>query len=144
MAWVSLDEYIINSLKANPLSTDAGGTGMNNMADAVVSQGTSGIWNYVKFANGIAICSGTYTTSVSAATGWGSWYYSSAFRPDNFPFNFKAAPTVNAFLATGGVQGAICVSDAASTTQPPALYLVRPTTASGNISVGITAIGRWK
>ena len=146
MAWVSLDEYIINSLKANPLSTDAGGTGMNNMADAVVSQGTSGIWNYIKFANGIAICSGIYTTSITASTAWGSWYYSTIFQPSNFPFTFTGTPSISAFLTSTGIEGALLINGSTTASAPPAMYIVRPNSisSSSNISVGITAIGRWK
>ena len=61
----------------------------------IAAQGTSGIWTYVKYANGTAECWGRHTRSKSSII-WlasGDWYYDTF--NINFPFTFASTPIVN-------------------------------------------------
>ncbi len=60
----------------------------------VEQRGTSGIWEYAKYSNGIAECWGIdYTGSFNINTLWGNGFYiSDNIAARNYPFTFKSAP----------------------------------------------------
>ena len=60
----------------------------------VEQRGTSGIWEYAKYSNGIAECWGIdYTGSFNINTLWGNGFYiSDNVAARNYPFTFKSAP----------------------------------------------------
>lgn len=60
----------------------------------VEQRGTSGIWEYAKYSNGIAECWGIdYTGSFNINTLWGNGFYiSDNIAARNYPFTFKSSP----------------------------------------------------
>lgn len=60
----------------------------------IEQSGTSGIWEYVKYSNGVAECWGLdYTGSFNINTLWGNgWYVSDSITARNYPFTFKQTP----------------------------------------------------
>ena len=77
-----------------------------DMTDYVVEQGTSGIWTYRKWNNGIKECWATYSASIAVSTQSSSYggYRSAQLGIPTFPITFTNAPTVIATVgSTGGV-----------------------------------------
>lgn len=60
----------------------------------IEQKGTSGIWEYVKYSNGVAECWGIdYTGSFNINTLWGNGFYiSDNITARNYPFTFKSTP----------------------------------------------------
>lgn len=115
----------------------------------VIESGTSGIWTYRKWSNGIAECWGTVSWTITSWTAWGGWYYSNASPNTNFPANlFIAAPVLTAIGRTsnGDVGTYWRSATAISATTAPTFGFNRPATGSTSITgyVYMTAKGRWK
>lgn len=113
--------------------------------DYIVAQGTTGMWTWRKWESGAAECYGRkYIGSTNITNGWGGWYYHGEWAIDDYPFEFVESPCVTAFK-DDGADGVIVASGSGSTTAPPNLYLVRPTTYSGAVyTVHVRAGGKWK
>lgn len=122
------------------------GSGGESPADYVVAQGTSGIWDYIKFANGLAICAGSIAFNNISFTAWGSVYEGNVGRA-SYPFTFTKLPKVTFTPDLTGGEALLCVevAGAGTTTQTPHFYVMKATntrTCSGYVHV--QAIGRWK
>lgn len=115
--------------------------------DHIVEQGTSGVWTYEKWNNGVLKCFANQSlTNVAVTTVWGAIYCSPQITLPSFPtvIAFKEAPQVNvdwngAYSAsTYGVIGV-------TTTKCGYTYICRPdsvTLASGSIAIQV--VGKWK
>lgn len=106
------------------------------VAAHIVESGTSGIWTYKKWSDGTAEVFGKISvTSLAITTGLGGWYRSALVyeRGANaYPFSFKEIPSVSVDFGTNNGVGAVVWLTAEGTVNaPPALYLIRPTSASG-------------
>ena len=122
------------------------------MADFVVEQGTSGIWEYRKWYSGIAECWGEGTFNISGWNKWGVLYESSNTYQATYPSGlFVSTPVTTVSVSriaweptrigTCGLE----VFDSASKTTTPTYYALRPSEgAAGTIYLSITARGRWK
>ena len=113
--------------------------------DYVVERGTSGIWTIEKWNSGVAKCYGTHSVSnIAVTSAWGSLYSSPQITLPNFPFTFKATPSVT--LTWNGTYSAIIDGATGITTvRCGYTYLFRPdstTLTTGGIA--IQAIGKWK
>ena len=105
-------------------------------ADYIVSQGTSGIWTFRKWASGVAECWGAVS---------GTWNGDSL--GVNYPFAFASIESVQ---ATGGWNdfsgSSYCV--AIPTRDPNKVVLrfygLRGETVSGTVGASVYAIGKWK
>lgn len=116
--------------------------------------GASGIWRYVKFRNGYALCIGKQKIDTAIGTGWGNIYSSGDKALNDFPFTFKEVPYVSysphAYNATAGGGGYSCFvaggNASATTTNPGKVLLLRGAkeSTSRSYSVVITAFGKWK
>ena len=124
------------------------------VASSTVS-GTSGIWNYVKYNSGIAMCWGNTGICNTAFTAtWGNWYiHDYLFPAQRYPFDFAAKPQVFASQGKGGTTkcdwAIYSGGDAGGypdTQYSPIYSASRPTTtgATVNLSLDLFAIGRWK
>lgn len=133
------------SLKVNTIDTS------NAISDYIVSKGSSGNWNYWKWASGLAICIHSPINNGNFANvAWGSCYDNDSIVFSDYPFTFTAAPfafaarttadnsTYNSYYTWIAMSGG-------STTAPPLFDLVRASSATiGHPYVRMIAIGRWK
>lgn len=116
-------------------------------APFIVEQGTSGMWTYRKWSDGIAECWGVKTQQVTLAS-WGSWYY--------VRIAGEAYPT-DLFTTMVSVDGSLGVFDydvvsgvgnrpSAWNKTAPNIIGIRPTAISGTKSATAFwhAIGKWK
>ena len=116
------------------------------LADFVIQQGTSGIWNYRKWKSGTAECWGQYSFTTAISTAWGVFYESGAIALPNFPFTFAEIPHVH--ISTENSNYAMFVERGSSsswstTTNPGKIFAVRPNTVpSATYKVSIYAIGK--
>ena len=116
------------------------------LADFVIQQGTSGIWNYRKWKSGTAECWGQYSFTTAISTAWGVLYESGAIALPNFPFTFAEIPHVH--ISTENSNYAMFVERGSSsswstTINPGKIFAVRPNTVpSATYKVSIYAIGK--
>lgn len=151
MGWVNLSDLVTESLQANPLPVSAGGTGVNNMADVIVDQGTSNGWTYIKYASGIAMCWKNVSKTITWAA-WGTGYVSNEHVVESYPFSFSEAPTFTVTVVpTTNDWSVISVCSRHTSyknamTHTPKVNIMRPSTATDNVSFDfmMNAVGRWK
>lgn len=122
--------------------------------DYPVAQGTSGIWRYIKFNSGIAMCwatSGNVSSAFSST--WGSLYvHDNLFPQQTYPFSFTDYPRV--FASPFGLNGNVYTTGdywiysgtLGSPSISPAFSAARPTKPSATITIcaSILAIGMWR
>lgn len=121
--------------------------------DYILESGSSGIWEYRKYASGGLEISGKVPVSnLAISTVFGSMYRSqNAYTAANYPYPlaFSNPPEFTAnFVTTNGLSALVWVNpgtEQAAKTAPHPVYLVRPTSATGCTGyVSIHASGRWK
>ena len=120
---------------------------LDKISDYIIESGTSGIWTYRKWSNGIAECWGNTIIAPNVWEVWGNAYECHPYLdPISFPANlFSEDPEF--FSSSCGAQGTIGIENfgTVSKTQTPILYAVRPNQGNnGNIKVSMRAIGKWK
>jgi hypothetical protein len=119
---------------------------------ALVESGTSGIWTYRKYSDGLAICWGAVEKSLACTTAWGGNYASSDMESGSiyaqYPFEFIEAPCffkTEEFATTGNYWLATSQYNPGSrTAYTPAYQALRGTSATVPVKVNYFAIGRWK
>lgn len=128
--------------------------GISDITDYPVAQGTSGIWRYIKFNSGIAMCwatSGNVSSAFSST--WGSLYvHDNLFPQQTYPFSFTDYPRV--FASPFGLNGNVYTTGdywiysgtLGSPSISPAFSAARPTKPSATITIcaSILAIGMWR
>ena len=134
--------YFITTGKADPAS------GINP-ADYVVEWGVTGIWEWRKWASGIAECWGEYVGTTAKTLGpWGSLYASDNAIPQQaLPFTFAEVPTCSVTPKHGdsNVAGFLYTMGNATTTHTPAYGMARATPDSSmKPAVDFYVIGKWK
>ena len=121
-----------------------------DIADYIVASGTSGIWNYIKYSSGLAICSARRTQNgVNVGTAWGNVYSSgdNTVSSISYPFTFADAPMENVSISTGpSKRSAIIMASATpNTASATASYeYVRGTAQWWDGIVHYMVVGRWK
>lgn len=162
MAFASLKETIKSWFVSEPLGIEHGGTGSNSVdvvskieelesawdsVSHVVESGTSGIWTYRKWDNGIAECWGCITFSSGSIKTWGYDYYtenSSGFT--SYPFTFISRPVEQVSIKQPGIDFWIVVESNNSKSSTGSYYGVRSTSAGSSdytVSIDIYVIGQW-
>lgn len=111
--------------------------------DAVIEQGTSGIWTYRKWSSGIAECWGIKASTSYAITGtWGQGKYASTTQ--TYPSNlFVAAPVVTINKCSSG-SGLIWASVSSNTASQVNFYVCDTSSQTVSCQFSLYAIGRWK
>ena len=117
-------------------------------SEAVVASGTSGVWEYIKFENGLAICScNWHGTEAHYAGPYASLFYGYVGEIA-YPFAFASRPNAaytlqigSGFSVPAGTTHAFSADDTSTKLRWLALA-----TVSGNQPVYINAVvmGRWK
>lgn len=118
----------------------------NLVADTIVAQGTSGDWEWRKWASGIAECFCRVNFGgLTCDSAWGSMYYTAAKNVGNYPFAFTKSPAISVELF-GGRDGLAIINGYGNATQAPNVYLMRPdkVTTSFDLACSFLAVGRWK
>lgn len=112
--------------------------------DFVVEQGTSGNWEYRKWASGKAECWGRFSVDVAINTSWGSLYYG-IVSARSLPFTFSSIPICFAF-GEGSVSLITSNSGTATTTQTQSIILVRPIKLDTvtTFTIQFVVYGRWR
>lgn len=123
------------------------GEGTQVMSDYVVAKGTSGIWTYLKFKSGYAVCWGRQSFTTGNFVAWGSLYESSNYAQVNYPFTFAAVPYE---IAAIHLVGASCFTENPdyqyiTTTHTGKYYAMRPNTFSSVSGYAeFHVFGEWK
>lgn len=137
----------VNSFPANEKSFEVdGGFYLNGetIADVIVEQGTSGGWNYRKYASGDVECWRQYEINSTSIT-WNA-YLSTGLNYGNFrvsyPFNITDAVITATLNYCGGNVGWISTANAYDNTQT-SLTVVRNGN-SGTLTVNINVKGKWR
>lgn len=111
------------------------------MSDAIIEQGTSGVWSYRKWASGKKECWASQTVSISGSWGtWGNCYYKRLEPIGDYPFEFTKAPNLQVTVSQQGSDAWAYVRGSANynTTKHPAeVGLMRSTTTSSSMTVDI-------
>ena len=123
-------------------------------AGKIVEAGSNEKGTWVKYANGVMVCSGK--TRLSAADSvfdkaYGSVYYNGKYTSWDFPQLFKEAPIVTATAYFQGGLGGYCIASEPNT-KGVAGYLYYFTsydfgvggTVSGRAGANFKAVGWWK
>ena len=114
--------------------------------DTVVAQGTSGIWQYRKWASGKAECWALRAfNDVCANTASGSLYWSDALANAPYPFTFADVPVEIATLRSA-YGGWLNASNVNSTSYTGTYRVVRTTSQTSTYACHVSTyvIGRWK
>ena len=129
----------------------------NNVNDYIISQGettcscatgngSSIVWYWRKYSNGVAECWGR-TTSTRSSAGWGNIFYASGTDPAwNFPSNlFAASPVLTVYLQSGNQWAALGSLYDCTASVTPRLMPVCGVAYTDNVcTLHMHAIGRWK
>ena len=118
---------------------------MNDMATGTlrknIFKGTSGIWTYFKFDNGVAMCWGNIIASLTLQT-IGTYYHRATLRNIAYPSGlFVAAPIVFCTNQTSTFWIAV---ESNSTTQISNIHVYDVVNSTSNVNIGTFVIGRWK
>lgn len=125
---------------------------LENIVDYVEEQGTSGIWTYRKWNSGIGECYGKIVVETTVTNPWGNGFTSGALvnYVQNFPFEFKELPILNASLmpnTTGAILMVPGASDIGTTTKKTGAFEIYRGAQSEDIASYIlvfSVIGTWK
>ena len=111
-----------------------------------VEEGENGIWTWIKYASGVAVCRGSKSIdSVTAGqfTAWGAWYSATIDPGEDFPVEFISVPQLFREISTAAGAG-VGLFTVHSVTNTGRSSLVRPN-ANGvtGIKISYLAVGRW-
>ena len=118
--------------------------------DPVIASGASGIWNYVKFSSGLAICTARRTQGgVNVGSTWGNIYATAGniITPISYPFAFTSVPMECVAITTGSAKmsaGIITGETTNTTTTTGAYDLIRGTQAWWDGYIQYVVMGWWK
>lgn len=115
--------------------------------DYVVSQGTSGIWTYRKWASGISECWGTYQASNIniSSQNYDGYYYNKTAISINYPSGaFTAAPTAFADGGNTSHQHHIRVFQNSASAVSVTILCHSSSQTSVSMPIYLRALGKWK
>lgn len=126
------------------------GKSLNEILDTgvIVESGSNAQGEYIKFANGLMICTRIVTTTISCTSTWGALYYGRDDKGYSFAKEFINVPHVQLTLLT--TTGTSCwLTNYTKPTITKTYYqyyaIIRPTTSEAvPVQLNILAIGRWK
>lgn len=112
----------------------------------LLKTGTENGWTWEKYADGRAICYGSFTKNITVTSQWGN-QYTGIFGSYNFPTNlFIDVPSI--FKNTSNGFSCWLMASGYGTTKEHTeqIACVRPSnvTPASSITIDILAIGRWK
>lgn len=118
---------------------------VDSMTDYVIDQGSSGVWEYRKWKNGMYECWYHGNTTLNITTQSGGVYFANV-TSINYPITFASAPTI--LITTQGSSGCWASSgdnDHGSTTKTGRIWVYRGASSSNvSVDINIYVHGRWK
>ena len=145
--WINPDEVPSGSL--NPITNEYSvatdkGYSCDYLNGSIVETGTNTNGTYIKYGNGVMICTKSVESSVAMTNAWGSYMYEGVQNLGNFPETFISAPQI--FVTNASGVGAMLESFNVSptTTTAGVIFYCRPDAGTRTIKTDIMAIGRWK
>ncbi len=115
---------------------------------SVVAAGTSGIWRYTKYSDGLVIMYGVATFATGAWNAWGGMYEASKTWQGSLPVPLIKTGFEVANITLDGLQTASASPNSTqnlSTTKTNIYRPVRATTASScTARINVLVVGRWK
>ncbi len=106
----------------------------------IEASGTSGIWRYVKWSDGTAMCMGRYKSSINIGTKYDAYHYYSPSVAVSLPFAFAEQPN---FIGSTGALSYVAQDTGVTGASKVGLYVVRP--SSGTITyIDLIVWGRWR
>lgn len=118
--------------------------------DYVIAQGTQGVWDYRRWASGIAECwIEDYNVKIVVTTQWGKApiYTCNIKSPGDYPFVFQSIPIVIPTWAKSGTYSSpIWARPGGTTIKCPEFQLIDPLKNKNgrNVTLGVYVKGRWK
>lgn len=114
-------------------------------ADYVEGQGIDGIWDYEKMASGRCKLWGKMTIkNVSCSSQISGWYFTGKIEPDYYPFPVTDAKCIASYESGSGSSAIPWIIEQDKEAGPPAMYLMRPSSATLNGNIMFVVEGRWK
>lgn len=140
-------EHLVLGAGFGNVRVNALSIGGDLIPDYIVSQGTSGIWTYRKWASGVSECWGNKNCgNVAITSAWGALFNGSNIGSIAYPSKLFVNQPVF-FASAQTTKYAICgiETDGGNATTTPSLYLFRATaeTVQG-VELSLYAKGRWK
>lgn len=121
--------------------------GMSQMP-LIIEEGTSGIWRYRKWSNGVAECWGEYFVSSNVSSGWGNLFSGGGIDLPDYPTDlFKTIPTIfHTAVGDSGYLSFLGTQDKGTAVKPPQLCLLRGSAAGSAqyYTINLYAVGKWK
>jgi hypothetical protein len=127
-----------------------GGSPTQSTGPTIVDQGTSGIWTYRLWSDGVAECWGTLSVTAAVSTSTNaSWYSSGELSATNlsFPFTFTARPSVTVqTMPTGQSWCIVFPSNTTGSTTKTGSYQLNSmsSTTSRTHLLSYDVKGKWK
>lgn len=117
------------------------------LCDAIIEEGTIGVWSYRKWASGKKECWATQSVDISGSwSTWGNQYYKRLSAIGNYPFEFSKTPNLQVSISPHGNDMWLYIRGSTNyntTTHPCEVALLRATnlTSSCTVDVNYYAIG---
>lgn len=116
-------------------------------SDYVVASGSSGIWKYIKWNNGLAICWAYSSHRRTGGTSWGAIYYDSdRCGGEAYPFSFTSTPMFFTNIIAAGGEFWLSTLNNGTASKAPEVYAL--TGAKNSNATPVTryllALGWWK
>lgn len=142
----NLGTEVVNSVTGDETTKSPSVRAIKNYVDSIIESGSNTNGNWVKYSDGTMICYKTASAqNVAITSSWDSLYEGS-FSLGNWPQTFTDVPHIQ--VSNAGATGFIIESfvggDLPTASSAGSLIVVRPTSATTNCSVYLTAIGKWK
>lgn len=109
------------------------------MTGAVIERGSNANGEYVRFADGTQICTGSVAFSSGATTAFGALYQSSSVMGWTYPATFAAAPAVTGHA----VNSLYWIGSATPFLASIQVRLFSASSASTSVNANLLAVGRW-
>jgi len=117
--------------------------GKDVLTEDSIENGSNENGKWVKFPDGLLICTKRVITSVAMTTYW-SGLYEGSMNLGNWPYTFTSLDSFQ--VSNSSIAGAIieCMATEPSTTSCGTIILCRPNSATYSVSIEVLGIGKWK
>ena len=138
----------VNNLLTTVSENSSAWDSISQVPDRIVDQGISGVWQYVKYESGIAMCWNEHNSNSDYSfVAWGNGYTAGDYNAGAYPFTFTTYPAVFGHAYSVGSSWSMgCGMSGGSASTAPSIYAFRPSSAASTPDIGfrIFAIGKWK
>lgn len=123
--------------------------GKTLLCKMIEEESESGIWHYIKYADGTAECWGTTQTVADCSTPMGNWFIDfSSSVSEEYPFEFVQPPvciySINGLLPEAIFSAGLNGSESHETSVTTKVIITSPAEGSIPVAINWSVIGRWK